>query len=54
LREQKYTAGQIDREWTPEIEADFRQWMRDNIDKLPVSHAGVQEYLDLLAKQTKK
>jgi hypothetical protein len=54
LREQKYTAGQIDREWTPEIEGDFRQWMRDNIDKLPVTHAGVQEYLDLLAKQTKK
>jgi len=54
LREQKYTAGQIDREWTPEIEADFRQWMRDNIDKLPVTHAGVQEYLDLLAKQTRK
>ena len=54
LREQKYTAGQIDREWTPEIEADFRQWMKDNIDKLPVTHAAVQEYLDLLAKQTKR
>jgi len=28
--------------------------MKDNIDKLPVTHAGVQEYLDLLAKQTKR
>ena len=46
LKEQKYTAGQIDRDWTPEIEADFTQWMKDNIDKLPVSHAAVQEYLD--------
>ncbi|HET7086758.1 MAG TPA: hypothetical protein VFI23_18470 [Rhizomicrobium sp.] len=54
LREQKYTAGQIDRDWTPEIEADFRQWMKDNIDKLPVTHAAVQEYLDQLAKQTKR
>ena len=54
LREQKYTAGQIDREWTPEIEADFVQWMKDNIDKLPVTHAAVQEYLDLLAKRAKR
>ena len=51
LREQKYTAGQIDRGWTPEIEADFVQWMKDNIDKLPVSHAAVQEYIDALAKR---
>jgi regulator of RNase E activity RraA len=50
LREQKYTGGQIDREWTPEIEADFTQWMKDNIDKLPVTHVAVQEYLDLRAR----
>jgi regulator of RNase E activity RraA len=54
LREQKYTAGQIDREWTPEIEADFVQWMKDNIDKLPVVRAAVQEYIDALAKRAKK
>ena len=42
---------QIDRDWTPEIEADFTQWMKDNIDKLPVSHAAVQEYIDALAKR---
>jgi regulator of RNase E activity RraA len=54
LREQKYTAGQIDREWTPEIEADFVQWMRDNIDKLPVTHAAVQEYIDALGRRAKK
>src|SRR3982751_68297 len=45
LKEQKYTAGQIDRDWTPEIEADFTQWMKDNIDKLPVARAAVAEYI---------
>ena len=54
LKEQKYTAGQIDRGWTPEIEADFTQWMKDNIDKLPVSHAAIQEFLDLRAARSSK
>jgi regulator of RNase E activity RraA len=54
LREQKYTAGQIDREWTPEIEADFTQWMKDNIDKLPVSRAAVQEFIASREKPSKK
>jgi regulator of RNase E activity RraA len=54
LREQKYTGGQIDRDWTSEIEADFTQWMKDNIDKLPVSHAAVQEYIDSREKAAKK
>jgi hypothetical protein len=54
LREQKYTAGQIDREWTPEIGADFNQWMKDNIDKLPVNRAAVQEYIALREKTAKK
>ena len=51
LKEQKYTAGQIDRGWTPEIEADFTQWMKDNIDKLPVSRAAIQEFLDMRASR---
>ena len=46
LNEKKYTAGQIDREWTPEIEADFTQWLKDNIDKLPIARAQVQEFAD--------
>lgn len=45
LREQKYTAGQIDRDWTPQIEADFTQWLKDNADKVPVDRAAVQEYI---------
>jgi regulator of RNase E activity RraA len=54
LSEKKYTAGQIDRDWTPEIEADFTQWMKDNIDKEPVSHQAIQEFLDARAKTAKK
>jgi regulator of RNase E activity RraA len=34
LREGKYTPGQIDRAWTPEIEADFKKWATERKDKL--------------------
>jgi len=29
LREGKYTPGQIDRQWSPEIEDDFNQWKKE-------------------------
>ena len=45
LREGKYTAGQIDARWSYEIEKDFTQWLKDNIDKLPVGKEQVQEYI---------
>jgi regulator of RNase E activity RraA len=45
LREEKYTAGQIDGRWSPAIEADFTQWLKDNIDKLPVAREQVEEIL---------
>lgn len=45
LREQVYTPGQIDTRWTPEIERDFSQWLRDHIDELPVPPEQIQEYL---------
>ena len=32
LRERKYTPGQIDAGWTPEIEADFREWLSGQED----------------------
>ena len=54
LNEKKYTAGQIDREWTPEIEADYTGWLKQNIDKLPVARAQVQEIIDLQEKKAKK
>lgn len=45
LQEQVYTPGQIDTRWTPEIERDFSQWLRDHIDELPVPAEQIQEYL---------
>src|SRR6187399_2108633 len=45
LKQGKYTAGQIDTRWADEIEKDFTQWLKDNIDKLPVGKEQVQEYI---------
>ena len=45
LREGKYTAGQIDARWRAPIEADFTQWLKENIDKLPVAREQVEEIL---------
>jgi hypothetical protein len=45
LREGKYTAGQIDAAWTAPIEEDFTGWLRENVDKLPVARALVEEIL---------
>lgn len=45
LREKKYTAGQIDAAWTAPIEQDFTGWLRENIDKLPVARAQIEEIL---------
>jgi regulator of RNase E activity RraA len=50
LRELKYTAGQIDTRWTEPIEADFTQWLRDNIDKLAVGREQVEEILKKRAR----
>jgi regulator of RNase E activity RraA len=36
LREGKYTPGQIDGRWSPEIQKDFRSWLKSNINELPV------------------
>ncbi len=45
LREGKYTAGQIDAGWPAAIEEDFTGWLRENIDKLPVARAQIEEIL---------
>jgi regulator of RNase E activity RraA len=45
LREGKYTAGQIDAAWSAPIEQDFTGWLRENIDKLPVARAQIEEIL---------
>lgn len=45
LRARVYTAGQIDGRWTDAIEADFTAWLRQNIDRLPVGRAQIEEIL---------
>jgi regulator of RNase E activity RraA len=46
LREGKYTPGQIDGRWTPEIQQDFHAWLKENGDKLPVSKEVIEEVLN--------
>jgi regulator of RNase E activity RraA len=46
LREQKYTAGQIDSRWSDDIERDFSQWLNDHMDDLPVPKEQIQELLE--------
>jgi len=45
LREKKYTAGQIDAKWAPEIEQDYHRWLKENEDHLPVPRSTVEEIL---------
>src|SRR5579859_373206 len=45
LREKKYTAGQIDARWSPAIEQDFHQWLKENEDHLPVPKSVIEEIL---------
>lgn len=46
LREEKYTAGQIDAKWSAAIEADYHQWLRENQDHLPVPRSTIEEILN--------
>lgn len=45
LEEKKYTAGQIDARWSPEIEADYRGWLKENEGKLTVPAAEIERIL---------
>lgn len=46
LQEKKYTAGQIDGRWAAEIEADYTQWLKDNVARLDIGRAEVQAIID--------
>lgn len=46
LREGAYTPGQIDTQWTEEIERDFYGWLEANVDELPVPRSRIQEILE--------
>jgi regulator of RNase E activity RraA len=45
LREKRYAAGQIDARWTPEIEQDYHEWLKENEDHLPASKALIEKIL---------
>jgi len=45
LKEEKYTPGQVDGGWTDEMEKDFTQFLKDNIDKLPVPRKAIEEII---------
>lgn len=46
LKEGKYTPGQIDTKWTEEIQNDFRNWLRENINDLPVPRDVIEDMLE--------
>jgi regulator of RNase E activity RraA len=45
IREGKYTAGQVDARWTDVMQKDFTQWLKDNVNKLPVGREQVQDII---------
>jgi regulator of RNase E activity RraA len=45
LREKKYLPGQIDSRWTDEINADFREWLKQ-YPKLPMPLAEIEAFLN--------
>jgi regulator of RNase E activity RraA len=45
LEEKEYTAGQIDARWSPDIEADYRKWLKENEDHLSVPKEQIEEIL---------
>ncbi|MCY4298886.1 MAG: RraA family protein [Flavobacteriaceae bacterium] len=46
LKEGRYTPGQIDNQWTDEIETDFSNWLEENSASLPVSEEQIQKLLE--------
>jgi regulator of RNase E activity RraA len=45
LKEGKYTPGQIDSSWSKEIREDFNNWLKENMNDLPVPKEAIQEML---------
>jgi regulator of RNase E activity RraA len=45
LREQKYTPGQIDTQWTEEIKKDFLKWIDENPGKLPMTREELDKFM---------
>ena len=45
LKEGKYTAGQIDRQWTEDIKKDFLKWLDSNPDQLPMTRQELDAFM---------
>jgi 4-hydroxy-4-methyl-2-oxoglutarate aldolase len=45
LREQKYTPGQIDAQWTDEIKKDFLKWIDADPGKLPMTREELDKFM---------
>jgi 4-hydroxy-4-methyl-2-oxoglutarate aldolase len=45
LREQKYTPGEIDTQWTEAIKKDFLKWIEDNPAKVPMTKEELNKLL---------
>jgi 4-hydroxy-4-methyl-2-oxoglutarate aldolase len=45
LREKKYLAGQIDSQWSEEIQKDFLDWLKNYPGKLPMTKEELDNYL---------
>ena len=45
LKEGKYTAGQIDAEWTNEIKEDFLKWLGNNPSLGKMTRAELDEFM---------
>ena len=45
LREQKYTPGQIDTQWTDEIKKDFLKWLDEDPKRLPMSREELDKFM---------
>ena len=46
LKEGKYTPGEIDTKWTDEIKDDFLGWLDANPDKLPMTRAELDAFME--------
>ena len=45
ITEGVYTSGEVDREWSAEMERDFSGWLEEHIEELPVPRESIQDYL---------
>ncbi|MFC1538969.1 RraA family protein [Candidatus Latescibacterota bacterium] len=54
LHEGKYTPGQIDSRWSDEIQKDFIQWMKDNVNNFDLHHVPSQRIEEVIQDTTER